>query len=89
VIAVALDSAAGVTVAERALAARLAVEAYLTKAPERVFADDEGLRRRAAQVLRQVRAIHVVRGADTREVLAANARVVADADGKLDQALLA
>jgi hypothetical protein len=88
-IAVALDNAAGVTVAERALAARLAVEAYVAKAPERVFADDEGLRRRAAQVLRQVRAIRVVRSADAGAVLAANARVVADADGKLDKALLA
>jgi hypothetical protein len=87
-VAVALEDAGAIEIAERALAAGLHVEAFVGKMPEHVFAEP-GLRRRAAAILRQAWLIRVVREQTATEALTASCKVVIDGQGRVDEAALA
>ena len=87
-IAVAVEHAGGIAVAEQATAAGFFVEAFLANSPEHSFTDDE-LRQRAAAVLRQAWRIRVVRAGTASDALKANCKVLIDAEGRLDETALA
>jgi hypothetical protein len=85
---IALDGAESIAVAEAARAAKVPVEVFLARMPEHVFAETQ-IRQRAVAVLRYAWRIRVVRKGTAADALKANSRVVVDAEGKVDQSVLA
>jgi hypothetical protein len=87
-VAVALDGAEAVTIAERARALGFRVQVFIGRMPERIFADAE-LRRRAAAVLRDAWLIRVVRDGAVGDVLEAKCKVAVDVQGRFDETAVA
>jgi len=82
-VVVGLDTDEAVVAAEAALAAKLPVEALVSKAPDHVF-DSSDMRRRAAAILRKAWRIRVVAHGTAADTVAQAYPVLVDAEGRVD-----